>query len=142
MIREKIYSDIKEAMRHQEKSKLETLRYIWAEIKNQEIDLKREMTEEEVIKLMQREVKRRNEAIEQFKKGDRGDLAESELFGVHLIESYLPVQMTRNEIGSVVDGVIAEGHSDFGGIMKEVMNRTGGKAEGKLVSEVVREKLV
>ncbi len=79
MLRQQINDDMKQAMKDRDAVKLETLRFVWSEIKNAEIDAKHELDEEEVTLLLQREVKKRNESIEQFKSGGRVDLADDEV---------------------------------------------------------------
>lgn len=140
-IREQINQDMKQAMKERQSHKLETLRFIWSAIKNSEIDAKKELSDEEVIKLLRVEVKRRKESIEQFKAGDRTDLAQDESQKLTYIEAYLPQLMSENQIGEVVDQVVQSGETDFGKVMGQVMAQIKGQADGGLVSKVVREKL-
>jgi hypothetical protein len=141
MLRAKIYEEVKAAMKARNAAKLDVVRYIWSEIKNAEIDAKHELTDEEVIGLLRREVKRRREALEQYAKAGRQDLVEHEGSQLKIVEGYLPVQLGREEISVVVEKIVAGGTVDFGGVMRGAMAELRGKADGKLVSEVVREKL-
>jgi hypothetical protein len=141
MLRQKIYEDLKSAMKARDVVRLETLRFIWSGIKNAEIDAKHELEDEEVVKLLRTEVKRRQEAIEQFKQGGRNDLSEDEEVKLEVINSYLPQLMSREEIEKVVDEIVLRGTSEFGAVMGQAMGQLKGKADGKLVSEVVRDKL-
>ena len=141
MLRDQIYNDVRTAMKNQDAEKLETLRFVWAEIKNAEIDAKHELSDEEVTKLLRTEVKRRKDAIEQFQKGGRKDLAEAEKDKLQIIEGYLPELMSREDIEKVTDEVIANGANDFGVVMGQVMGKVKGKADGKVVVEVVKDKL-
>lgn len=141
MLRADIYEAVKEAMKAREAEKLETIRFVWSEIKNVEIDAKHELSDEEVLAVLQREVKRRNDAIEQFKTGGRPELAEAEEKKLAVIKAFMPEMMGKADVERVVDEVIAAGASDFGGVMREVMAKLKGKADGKLVSEVVKVKL-
>jgi hypothetical protein len=141
MLRAQIYEDVKQAMKARDAKRLEVVRYLWSEIKNVEIDAKHELVDEEVVTLLRREVKRRNDSIEQFKQGGRQDLVDQETKNVEVIETYLPQLMSREQIGKVVDRIAASGVGEFGVVMGKVMAEMKGKADGKLVSEVVREKV-
>lgn len=142
MIRQQIIDDMKIAMKAQDSVKLGVLRYMLSEIKNKEIDAKHELNDEEVIGLLRTEVKRRNDAVVQFKQGNRMDLAEKEEIELGIINSYLPKMMDSADIESTVTRIIESSDSrDFGQIMKMVMQELGGQADGKTVSEIVRAKL-
>lgn len=141
MIREEIHQQMIQAMKQKNHSELETLRYLWSEIKNQEIDCHHELSDDEVVQVVKREVKRRREAIEQFRAGDRDDLVRDEQEKLKLIKRYLPQQMSRDQVEQIVDKVLQESQSDFGKVMKQVMEKTQGQVDGKLVAEVVRSKL-
>jgi len=95
--------------------------------------------DEEVIEIMQREVKKRREAIELFRKGGRPELAEKEEKELIFINEYLPARMRREEIVVLVCELKKSGLNDFNSLMKEAAKATKGKADGKLVSEIVRE---
>jgi uncharacterized protein YqeY len=142
MIREEIHQQMIQAMRQKNQAELETLRYLWSEIKNQEIDNHHELSDEEVVQVVKREVKRRREAIEQFRAGGRVDLVSDEQDKLKIIERYLPQQLSRDQIEQIVDEVLQGSQSDFGNVMKQVMEKAQGQADGKLVAEVVRSKLV
>ena len=141
MLRQQIYDDVKQAMKNREASKLETLRFIWSEIKNLEIDVKHDLDDDEVVTLLRKEVKRRKEAVDQFQKGGRSELAEEERQKLLIIDVYLPKMLDKGAVEKVVQGVIDEGGSDFGAVMGKAMGELKGKADGKMVSEVVKEKL-
>lgn len=141
MLRQQIYEDMIKAMKAKDAATLETVRYVWSEIKRVEIDAKHELIDDEVVELLRREVKRRNEAIEQMKQGGKTEAVEHEEAQLIIINKYLPQLMGREEIEKAVDEVMARGQREFGLVMKEVMAKVKGKADGKLVSEVVREKI-
>jgi uncharacterized protein len=140
MRRQQIAEQMKEAMKAKDTQKLTVLRYLWSEIKNQEIDAKRELTDEEVVTLLRREVKRRREALAQFEQGGRADLVTAEKAELVFLEVFLPQEMPAEEIEAIVTEIVAGGETNFGLIMKQVMARTGGQADGKKVSELVRKK--
>ncbi|OGY16708.1 MAG: hypothetical protein A2784_02280 [Candidatus Chisholmbacteria bacterium RIFCSPHIGHO2_01_FULL_48_12] len=140
MLREKIFEELKLAMKMRDKVRLAAVRYVLALVKNAEIDAKRELEDSEVVKIVSGEVKKRKEAIEMMK--GREDLVAEEEAKVKVLEEFLPEQMGEGEISKVVDQVIGEsGERDFGKVMKLVMQQVAGRAGGKLVSEVVRRKL-
>jgi uncharacterized protein YqeY len=141
MLRQKIYDDLKKAMKARDVKKWETLRFVWSEIKNKEIDAKHELSDEEVISVLRTEVKRRNDAIEQFEKGKRKDLADDEKEKTAVIETYMPSMMGEEEIRKAVEKVVGRGENQFGRVMSMVMKELKGRAEGKMVKKVVDEVL-
>lgn len=142
MIRQQIIDDMKTAMKAHDTLTLGVLRFMLSEIKNREIDAKHELNDEEIIALLRTEVKRRNEAIEQFRQGGRLDLAEQEEKELVIISPFLPAQMDQSNIEAIVTKVVASTESkDFGQVMRLVMQELKGQADGKLVSELVRAKL-
>jgi len=142
MLRQTIFDHIKQAMKDHQPDKLVVLRYIYSEIKNVEIDVKHELSDEEVISLLRKEVKRRKEAIEQYKNGGRLDIADKELAELTIIEAYLPAQMSSADLETIISTTLSQNPTaDFGQLMKLVMAATKGQADGKLVSQLVRAKL-
>ena len=130
------------AMKAQEKNRLEALRYLFSQIKNREIDLKRPLADDEAVKLLQTEAKRRKEAIEAYQKGGRQDLTDKEQYELTIIEEFLPKQLTDEEILAIVSSVkMANSGADFGSLMKQTMNQVAGRAEGLRVSEVLKSLL-
>lgn len=141
-MRQKIQDQMKEAMKAQDKVRLESLRYIWSEIKNAEIDAKMELDDQGIEAVISREVKKRKDAIEQMISTGRAELAEEEKTKLEVFMEFLPEQMGREEISELVNELMSElGESDFGKVMGQVMAKVKGKADGKMVQEVVREKL-
>ncbi len=145
-IRNKITNDIKTAMKEKEALKLETLRFLQAALKNREIEMRpNPITDDEVLSVVKKLIKQRKESIEQFSAAGRTDLAEKEKKELAFLEIYLPAQLSRENIEVLVSQVItdtgAAGVKDMGKVMKEVLARSGGTADGKVVSEVVKAKL-
>lgn len=146
-IREKIAADVKAAMIAKESTKLGALRMLQAAIKNKEIDMRPEpITPEEVQNVIKKLVKQRKESIDQFQQAGRQDLVDQETAELKVLEVYLPAQMSREQIEAVVTEVIAalgaKTVKDMGPVMKEVIARSGGAADNKVVSEVIKSKLV
>ncbi|HRK07871.1 MAG TPA: GatB/YqeY domain-containing protein [Pseudobdellovibrionaceae bacterium] len=145
-LREKIVHDMKEAMRAKDSLKLNALRMVQSAFKNREIELRPEpMSEDECITVIKKLAKQRKESIEQFQAAGRQDLADNEASELKMLEAYLPAQMSREQIEALVAQVMSEtGASsikDMGTVMKAVQAKSGGTADNKIVSEVVKAKL-
>ena len=144
-IKEQLKNDMKEAMKAKDKVKLSTIRMIMSLIKNAEIDKRGELTDEEIIGLLQKYAKQRKESIEMYEKGGRQDLVEKEKAELAIVESYLPEQLDENEIKNIVKSTIEEvGASsvkDMGKVMKAVMPKLRGRADGSVVNRIVKELL-
>ena len=139
----RIMQDLRTAMRAGEGERTTTLRMMVASLHNEKIAKRTDLTEEEMVVVLHREVKRRREAAETYAKGGRSDLADKELAEADLISAYLPKQLTDEEIHRAVDEAVAGmGVSPaFGAVMKAVMEKVKGKADGKAVSDAVKRKL-
>jgi uncharacterized protein YqeY len=147
-LREKIPEDLKNALRIKNELELSVLRMLQASIRNKEIELKRGkefLTDEEVIEVISGEVKRRKDAASEYTKANRQDLADKEKAEVDILMRYMPKQMEEEEIRletrNVIDEVNALSVKDMGKVMKSIMPRLKGRAEGSLVSRIVREEL-
>lgn len=148
MLKEKIIQDLKGAMKAGDIEKTGVLRMLSAALHNREIEKGKDavLTEDEVVQVLMREAKKRREAIDLFIKGNRPELADKEKGELKILEFYLPKQMGREEIMAAVERVIvtfrqAQGDIVFNNIMKAVMAELKGKADGKTISEIVKEKL-
>ncbi len=143
LLREKIQEQLKEAMKSRDKVKTRTLRMVIAALKNFEVEKMGEATDEEIIQIIQKEVKRRKEAIEEYKKAGREELAQSEREELEILMEYLPKQLTEDEIRSlaleVIKEVGASSLKDLGKVMKVIMPKVKGRADGKVVNRIVRE---
>ena len=144
-LKERIKNDLKDSMKNGDVISRSVLRLLNTDIKNAEIEEQKELSDIEVIKIISRSIKKRNDSIEQYKKGNRVDLAESEEKELEVLKKYMPAQMNKEEINVLVKETIRElkasGASDFGKVMKEVMQKTKGMADGKIVSMIVKEEL-
>ena len=141
MLRLKIQSDMIQAMKQKDSLTLETIRYIWSEINNVEIDAKHELNDDEITSLLIREVKKRQDAIDLMRANNRPELADADTEKLKIIQTYLPKALSQAEIEAIVDQIITTGNLDFGSCMKAVMEKVRGKADGKLVSQIVKTKL-
>jgi len=142
---EQIMSDMKEAMKARDKVRLNTVRMIKSALMNEKIKAGHDLTAEEELTVLSREKKQREESIDEFTKADRKDLADETKQELAIVESYLPKQMTEEELNQAVSSAIAEvnaqGKSDFGKVMKVLMPKIKGKADGKAASNAVRKQL-
>lgn len=142
---ERLNEDMKQAMKSQDKFKLSTIRMVRATIKNLEIDLKRTLNDNEVLDILSREIKQRKDALQEFEKAGRDDLAESVKAEVEIIAEYLPEQLSEEEIKVIVQQTIQEtgatSKAEIGKVMSALMPKVKGLADGKLVNQVVQQLL-
>lgn len=144
-LKERLSEEMKDAMRSQDKIRLSTIRMLLSAVKNKEIDLGKKLADEEVVETITSQVKQRRDSIEQFTKAGRSDLAEKEEAELRILQEFLPEQLTAEEVEAEVEMAVKEaeafGMKDLGKVMKLLMPRVAGRADGKLVSEKVRERL-
>jgi uncharacterized protein YqeY len=144
-LKDSIQEALKGALKRQQRVEVSTLRLLLSEIKYAEIAQQKPADDNKVLDVVTKEIKRRRESIEAFKKGNRSDLVAQEEAELAILLSYLPEQMSREEIVAaaqrVVDAVGAKGPSDRGKVMAQLMPQVKGKADGKEVSEIVSELL-
>jgi uncharacterized protein len=133
------------AAKLKDKIRLSALRMIKAGVHNREIDLKRKMTDSEFLQMLSSMVKQRKDSIDQFKKGRREDLVEKEEAELKIIQQFMPVQMSEEEIDAEIQNSIQEvgavSIKDMGKVMKVLMPKLTGKADGKMVGDKVKERL-
>jgi len=144
-LRSRIEADTIAALKTGAKDKVSTLRMLSAAMKNKQIDKRRPLTEEEVVETVRSLIKQRKDSVEQFAKGNRQDLVDKETAEIAVLEVYLPQQLTREELEAMVRDVVAQagaqGAKDMGKVMKALMPLVGGRADGKLLSELVKNAL-
>jgi uncharacterized protein YqeY len=135
----------KEAIKHKQPVTASTLRLVKTAIRYREVDLKRELTEPELLAVINTQVKQRREAMAEYTKAGRLDLAQKEEEELNVLLSFLPPQLSPEELAAEVSGVIAElgasGPKDLGKVMKSAMARLAGRADGKVVQEIARQRL-
>jgi len=145
-LREKVLEDIKHAMKNKEADRLSAIRFLQAAIKNKEIELRpNAIAEDDVIGVIKKLAKQRRDSIVEFEKAGRNDLVDKEKFELGVLENYLPAQMSPDQVAKIVDEVIkaqgATSMKQMGGVIKEVMAKTAGQADGKVISDLVKSKL-
>jgi uncharacterized protein YqeY len=140
---DRIKEDLIRSMKAKDGTRVSVLRLLLASIKNREIEKKEALTDEEVLAEIASAAKRRKESLEAFREGERQDLVEKEEAELVILEEYLPEQISEEEVRRTVQDVVAEvgaqSPSDLGKVMKELMPRLKGKADGKMVNQIVRE---
>ncbi len=144
-LKERLDADLKDAMRAKDALRTSTVRMLKSAIKYREIEIMKALDDAGVQGVIGSEIKRRRDSVEQYRQGGREDLASKEEAEIAILQAYLPKPLSQDELAKVVDGVIArvgaQGPKDMGKVMKEVLPAVQGKAEGKVVSELVKAKL-
>jgi len=144
-LKARIETDMKLALKASEKVRLSTIRMLRSAIKNKEIEIGHELSDDEVVRVIQSMGKQRHDSIEAFEKGARLDLAAREREELQILESYLPPPVSAEDIERIVREVVSEigakSVKEMGLVMKEALKRLGGAADGKQVNEVVRRVL-
>ncbi len=145
-LRDRLTEDLKQAMKSRDQLRTDVIRMMKAAIFNKEVEIKKDLDDAEMSRVMTALVKQRKEAAEQFKKGKRDDLAQKELKEITIIENYLPQALALEDIALLIDTVVREtgasSAKDMGSVMKAVMSRLAGQnVDGKQISDLVRAKL-
>ncbi|HEY4668142.1 MAG TPA: GatB/YqeY domain-containing protein [Tepidiformaceae bacterium] len=144
-LKERIQSDLNDAVRARDDIRKGALRMLTAAVRNAEIEARGELAEDALLAVVQKQAKQRRESIAEFRKGGREDLATKEESELHVLEGYLPQQAERSEIEAEARKVIAEtgaaGPRDIGRVMPPLVQKFAGRADGRQINEVVRELL-
>ena len=142
---QQIEKDMMEALKNKDRTKAGALRLLMSKCKNEAIALGHELSDTEVIKVLQSAAKQHKESIRMYKEGNRDDLVEAEMNELQFVESYLPSMMSEEEVRSLVESIIAEvgasKMSDFSKVMPQVMKKGAGKVDGNLAQSIVKELL-
>ena len=145
MLKDKIDADMRDAMKAREQVRVATLRLVKSSITNAEKEKIRELSDDEVLDVVAREAKRRRESIDAFRQGGRTDLVDKESAELAILEAYLPDKLSDAELASLVDEAIAESGAStpkqMGEVMKALMPKVRGRADGAQVSAIVKSKL-
>ena len=144
-LEERLVEEMKQAMKSNDKLRLSTIRMIRSTLKNKEIELRKKLEDEDVVKVIQVMMRKGEEAVEQFQAGGRADLVEKEKKEMEILKSFLPQPLSQEEIVKIIDQSIQETQAsspkDIGKVMKAVMPKIGGKADGRLINQLVKERL-
>ena len=144
-LEERLVEEMKAAMKSTDKLRLSTIRMIRSTIKNKEIELRKPLDDETIQRVIQGMVRKGEESLEQFKLGGRMDLVDKESKEIEVLKSFLPQSLTQEEVIKIIDQTIEETQvtslKDLGKVMKSVMSKLQGKADGKLINELVKGRL-
>ena len=145
-LRDRLTEDLKLAMKARDQLRMDVIRMIKAAVLNKEVEVKKDLDDAEMSRIMTTMIKQRKESVEQFEKGQRAELAAKERQEISIIEAYLPKALSPEDLDRTVDAVIHESGAtsakDMGAVMKGVMARLAGQpVDGKQVSDLVRSKL-
>ena len=142
---ERLNNDMKQAMKNKEKDKLSVIRMLKAAIQNEELKLRQELTDEEELTVLSRELKQRKDSLEEFENAGRADLVDKVRIEIGYVEEYMPEQLSAEEISEIVKQTIKEvnatSKADMGRVMGALMPRVKGKADGSLVNKLVQQQL-
>lgn len=144
MLTEKIKADLEAAMKAQDKERTSCLRMAISAIKYRQVALNQDLDDQEVVKVLRTQVKQVNESLESYTKGGRDDLARIEQINLEILKSYLPEELDEEGIRTIAREIIAETGAtkkDFGKVMKLVMGKVAGQADGKIVNGIVNSLL-
>ena len=145
-LRDRLTEDLKQAMKARDQLRMDVIRMIKAAVLNKEVEVKKDLDDAEMSRIMTTMIKQRKESVEQYERGQRAELAAKERQEISIIEAYLPKALSADELDRTVDTVIhetgASSAKDMGAVMKAVMARLAGQpVDGKHVSDLVRSKL-
>ena len=140
---ETIQADMYKAMKNNEKFKSSTLRVALAKLKDKKIELREDLSKNDEVKIIQNLVKQRKEAADIYEKNNRSELMENEINELEILSMYLPKMMSENELNTLIKEVISDtgatNMGDMGKVMPEIMKRSAGKADGKMVQQIVSD---
>lgn len=144
-LKARLNDDMKLAMKSQDKFRLSVIRMVRSAILNVEIDKKAELSDDEVLVVLNREVKQRNDSLQEFKNANREDLASKTEREIAILMEYMPQQLSREELEALVQEAVTEtgasSKKDMGKIMQYLMPKIQGRADGKLVNQIVQQYL-
>jgi uncharacterized protein YqeY len=138
---QRLQSDLNASRKGGDKARTLLLGTIIADVRNREIELRRDLTDDDVIDVLRRGIKKRRESIEMYEKGNRTDLAEKERYEAEALGAYLPAAVSDDELRAAVRAAIASGANNIGAVMGRVMPQFKGRAEGGVISAIAKEEL-
>ena len=146
MLRDKIENDLKDALKNKDAAKVSTLRFLKSAMQNLAIEKRKDLEDSDIISVIKKQVKQRKDSMEGFKQGNRMDLVRKEELEHEILTSYLPEGISREKIILIVKEAIAESNAgslkNMGSVIKLVMTKAKGQADGSVVSAIVKEELL
>jgi hypothetical protein len=144
-LEERLLEEMKLAMKSNDKLRLSTIRMVRSALKNKEIELRKKLEDEDIVRVIQAMTRKGEESVEQFQTGGRMDLVEKEKKEIEILKSFLPQPLSQEEILKIIDQSIQEtqasSQKDIGKVMKSVIPKIGGKADGKWINQLVKGRL-
>jgi uncharacterized protein YqeY len=144
-VKERLQTDLKDAMKAKDVFKRETIRFLMSALKQIEVDERRELSDDDIYKIIQKSIKQREDAASQYKEAGREDLEEKETNEANLLKEYLPKQLDESDLKEIISSIISEsgasGMKDMGSVIKLTMAKVGAGADGKTVSLLVKSLL-
>ena len=144
-LQSEISAALKDAMRAKDEAKLASLRLVLTAIKNREKEVRRSLEDSEIISLISTQIKQRKESIDHYRKAGRDDLVKAEESELQILQAYMPEELSAEEMSQALDEVISEvgavSIKDMGKVMKAAMAKLAGRADGRAINEMVKEKL-
>ncbi|MCL1630419.1 GatB/YqeY domain-containing protein [Sporolactobacillus sp. CPB3-1] len=142
---DRLTTDMKQAMKARAKERLSVIRMIRTSLQNESIKLGKPLSDDESLAILSRELKQRKDSLQEFKNAGRQDLVDEVTNEIAIVQSYMPEQLSEEKVASIIDETISEvgatGKTDIGRVMKAVMPKVKGRADGSLVNKIVRSKL-
>ncbi|SET41503.1 hypothetical protein SAMN05660297_02333 [Natronincola peptidivorans] len=144
-LKERLTNDLKEAMKNKQQLRKNVITLIRSDIKQTEVDKRVELQDQDIIEIVSRQLKQRKDAVDEFQKGGRDDLVQETQEEISILLEYLPEQMSEEEVANVVKETISEiganSMKDMGKVMAAVIPKVKGKADGKIVNQIVKQQL-
>ena len=144
-LEERLVEEMKQAMKSNDKVRLSTIRMARSAIKNREIEQRKKLDDDDVLRVIQGMVRRGEESIQQFEAGGRIDLVEKERKEIEILKSFFPPSLSREEVLEIIEQSIEETQAsslkDLGKVMKSLMPKLGGKVDGRMINQLVKERL-
>ncbi len=144
-LKQRLQKELKEAMKAKDVDKRDVIRFLMSSLKQLEVDERRELSDEDIVKVIQKSIKQREDAMAQYKSAGRDDLYSKELLGVKILKEFLPKQLDDDELKKIVKNIIektgAKSLKDMGKVMGLAIKETAGKADGKRINSIVKRLL-
>lgn len=140
-ILDQLRADLGKAVKEKNAEKASTLRFFLSGLYNEQIAKQKDLTDEEIVMLIRRQVKKHDESIEAFRKGGREDLVQKEENSKKILGGFLPAQLSDEEVRKLVSDIIATGANDFGRVMGQAIGKLKGRVDGAVVARIVKEEL-
>ncbi len=144
-LKQRLQSDLKDAMKQKDTFKRDVIRFVMSAIKQIEVDERKELSDADIEAILVKQIKQRNDSIQQFREGGREDLVEKNEKELEILRSYLPEPMSEDEVREIIKEIVeetgAQGMKDMGKVMGAAKNKIGSRAEGRVINQIAKELL-